>query len=127
MILTLGKKAGMNDMDLILYQGHCFNHLQNTWFDEIEIFLSRKIIDHLKNDLEIIPSHLRVPCKISDLLRQVDKEYSFMAKYFKGSGDNYADWKEQYCLGKRYLPPIRVLGGNRQDSSFEGALPVYDG
>jgi hypothetical protein len=126
MILALGKEADMNDMDLILYQGHCFNHLPNTWFEAIENYLSRKITDYLKNDLEIIPSHLRVSCKISDLLCQVDKEYSFTANYFKGSSDDYADWKEQYCPGKRYLPPIRVLGGNRQDSSFEGALPVYN-
>ncbi len=64
---------------------------------------------------------------LGELLHQVDKEYSFMANYAKGSGSDYADWKEQYHLGKRYLPPIRVLGGNRQDASFEGALPVYDG
>jgi hypothetical protein len=70
---------------------------------------------------------LRVSCKISDLLRQVNKEYSFTANYFKGSGDDYADWKERFCPGKQYLPPIRVLGGNRQDAAFEGALPVYDG
>jgi len=113
MILALGKEAGMNDMDLILYQGHCFNHLRNTWFEAIENYLLRKITDHLKNDLEIIPSHLRVSCKISDLLCQVDKEYSFTANYFKGSGDDYADWKEQYRPGKKYLPPICVLGGNR--------------
>jgi hypothetical protein len=94
MILALGKEAGMNDMYLILYQGHCFNHLRNTWFKAIENYLLRKITDHLKNDLEIIPSHLRVSCKISDLLCQVDKEYSFTANYFKGSDDNYADWKE---------------------------------
>ncbi len=43
MILALGKEAGMNDMDLSLYQGHCFNHLRNTWFEEIENYLSRKI------------------------------------------------------------------------------------
>ncbi len=42
-------------------------------------------------------------------------------------GNEYADWKERFCPGKRYLPPIRVLGGNQQDLAFEGALPVYDG
>jgi len=65
-----------------------------------------------------------VSCKISDLLRHVDKEYSFTANYFKGNGNEYADWKERFRPGKRYLPPIRVLGGNRQDAAFEGALPV---
>jgi hypothetical protein len=68
-----------------------------------------------------------VSCKISNLLHQVDKEYSFTANYFKGSGNEYADWKERFRPGKRYLPPIRVLGGNRQDAAFKGALSVYDG
>ena len=126
-ILQLGKEAGMSGPDLILYQGHCFHHLRNTWFEAIENYLSRKLTGYLQHDLEKIPSHLRVSCKISDLLRQVDKEYSFTANYFKGSGNEYADWKERFRPGKRYLPPIRVLGGNRQDAAFEGALPVYDG
>jgi hypothetical protein len=52
---------------------------------------------------------------------------SIVSHYFKGSGNEYADWKEHFCLDKRYLPPIRVLGGNQQDAAFEGALPVYDG
>ena len=34
---------------------------------------------------------------------------------------------EQHHPGKKYLPIIRVLGGARQDSSFEGSLPIYDG
>ena len=104
-----------------------FNHLRNTWFEAIELYLSRKVTDLLRDDLESIPLHLRVSCKLGDLLRQVDKEYSFTANYFKGSGDAYSDWKERFRPGKRYLPPIRVLGGNRQDAAFEGALPVYDG
>ncbi len=47
MILKLGEEAGMNDQDLILYQGHCFNHLWNTWFEAIENYLSRKITEFL--------------------------------------------------------------------------------
>jgi hypothetical protein len=106
MILKLGKESGMNDQDLILYQGHCFNHLWNTWFEAIENYKSRKITELLRHDLESIPSHLRVSCKIGGLFHQVDKEYSFTANYFKGSGDAYSDWKERFCSGKRYLPSI---------------------
>jgi hypothetical protein len=127
MILKLGKEAGMTDQDLILYQGHCFNHLRNTWFEGIENYKSRKITELLRHDLESITSYLHVSCEIGDLLCQVDKEYSFTANYFKGSGDAYSDRKERFCPGKRYLPSIRVLGGNQQDAAFEGALPVYDG
>ncbi len=108
-ILELGKEAGMSGPELILYQGHCFHHLHNTWFEAIENYKARKLTEYLRLDLESIPSHLRVSCKISNLLCQVDKEYSFTANYFKGNGNEYADWKERLCPGKRYLPPIRVL------------------
>jgi hypothetical protein len=111
-ILALGREKGMSGSDLILFQGHCFNHLRNTWFEAIESYLSRKVMEYVKRDLELIPLHLHVSCKISDLLCQVDTEYSFTANYFKGSGDNYADWKERVRPGKLYLPPICVLGGN---------------
>ena len=90
-ILELGKEAGMSPMALILYQGHCFHHLRNTWFEAIENYMSRKLTEWLQHNLELIPSHLGVSCKISDLLRQVDKEYSFTIDYFKGSGNEYAD------------------------------------
>ena len=59
-ILELGHQAGMSGPELILYQGHCFHHLRNTWFEAIENHLSRKITDYLRHDLEKIPSHLRV-------------------------------------------------------------------
>ena len=111
-ILTLGREKGMSNSDLILFQAHCFNHLRNTWFEAIKSYLSRKVMEYVKRDLELIPLHLHVSCKISDLLCQVDTEYSFTANYFKGSGDNYADWKERVRPGKLYLPPICVLGGN---------------
>jgi hypothetical protein len=126
-ILELGKEAGMSGPELILYQGHCFHHLRNTWFEAIENYKARKLSEYLQLDLESIPLHLRVSCKISDLLCQVDKEYSFTANYFKGNGNKYADWKERFRPGKRYLPPIRVIGGNQQDAAYKGALPVYDG
>ena len=62
----------------------------------------------------------------SDLLRMVDKEYNRTANYAKGTGDQYADWLGRFRPGRRYLPIVRVLGGNRQDASFEGAFPIYD-
>jgi hypothetical protein len=76
----------MTDQDLILYQGHCFNHLRNTWFEAIENYKSRKITEFLRHDLESIPSHLHVSCKIGDMLPQVDKEYSFTALIQIGRG-----------------------------------------
>jgi hypothetical protein len=126
-ILQAGRDAGISEEELVLYQGHCFQHLRNTWFEAIEKFLSNKLASDLKEDMEQIPHQYRVAKTIADLLYQVDKEYSLTANYAKGHGSVYQDWKERFRPGKRYLAPTRVLGGNRQDSSFEGALPVYDG
>jgi hypothetical protein len=78
MIAKLGKDTGMCEEDLILFQGHCFNRLCNTWFEAIKNYLSRKLTDYLRPDLELILAHLCVSCKISDLLCQVDKKYTVL-------------------------------------------------
>ena len=46
-ILELEHQAEMSGPELILYQGHCFHHLRNTWFEAIENHLSCKITDYL--------------------------------------------------------------------------------
>ena len=110
----------------MLFQGSCHNHLRNTWMDHIETYMAGKLEEHLKNNLELIPLNLRVACRLSELLIQIDKEYNFSANYPKGHGDEFDDWLHRYFPGRRFLPVIRVCGGNRQDSAFEGALPVYN-
>ena len=52
MILKIGKDRGMSEQDMTLYIGHCFNHLRNTWFEAIELYLSRKLTDLLRDDLD---------------------------------------------------------------------------
>ena len=46
--------------------------------------------------------------------------------YAKGHGHNYQQYIELNHPGKRYILPTHVIGGSRQDSSFEGVLPVYN-
>ena len=126
LIMELAEANGVPESERVVYQGSCHNHLRNTWMDHVETYLARKLEDHLKHDLELIPSHLRVTCRLSELLIQVDKEYNFSANYPKGHGDAFHDWLKKYHPGKRFLPTIRVCGGSRQDYAFEGAFPVYD-
>jgi len=59
--------------------------------------------------------------------RCVDKEFNFTANYPKGHGDAFHDWMRRFHPGELMMPVICTLGGDRQDSSFEGALPVYMG
>jgi hypothetical protein len=111
----------------ILVSGSCFNHLRNVWIGAIEILLSRKVTQILVEELALIPPHLRVKCDIGNVCRCVDKEFNFTANYPKGHGDAFHDWMRRYHPGELMMPVIRTLGGDRQDSSFEGALPVYMG
>jgi len=126
LILELGKKKGLSKEQLVIFQGNCFNHLRNVWLKQVENYLGRKLEDVMKIELGLLPPHLRVSCYLSELSRQVDKECNVTCNYPKGHGNEYCDWKEEFHPGKRWLPVIRALGGNRQDGAFEAALPIYD-
>ena len=94
--------------------------------DHIETYMAGKLEEHLKNDLELIPLNLRVACRLSELLIQIDKEYNFSANYQKGHGDVFNDYLRMYHPGRHFLPTIHVCGGSQQNAAFEGTLPVYD-
>ncbi len=49
------------------------------------------------------------------------------AYYPKGHGNAFHDWMRRYHPSKLMMPIILTLGGDRQDSSFECALPIYMG
>jgi hypothetical protein len=80
----------------IIYQGSCHNHLRNTWMDQVELYLIRSLENHLKESFDIIPPHLRVTCRLSELLIQVDKEYNYTANCPKGHDDAFHDWLHKY-------------------------------
>ena len=76
LFLAKGREKGLSANQLRIFQGNCFNHLCNVWLGATEKFLARKLGEHMKNDLALIPPHLRVTCNLGELNRQVDKEYN---------------------------------------------------
>jgi hypothetical protein len=93
----------------------------------IEIHLSRRVTQILVEELALIPPHLCVKCDIGNVCQCVDKEFNFTANYPKRHGDAFHDWMRRFYPGELMMPVICTLGGDRQYSSFEGALPVYMG
>ena len=57
----------------------------------------------------------------------IDKELNPHGDYAKGHGSNFWHFMETTHQGVTWLPIVRVLGGSRQDGSFEAALPLYAG
>jgi hypothetical protein len=150
LVIDIGKEKGYTTEQMIIYQGNCSNHARNSVMDKVVVFLANRLTNDLKEgtfyplvplsycytltfcmllphaDLDKIPSQFRVSCNMNDILYQVDKCANDTANYYKGCGDQYKDYKKTFHPTDRSLPKIRVTGGNRQDSAFEGALPVFD-
>jgi len=104
----------------------CIN-LRNILVDAGANHLSSKLTKLLCDDLAIIPPHLHVTCSIAHILHACDKEFAFTANYAKGHGRMFHAWMETFCPRSLFVPVVRVLNGNRQDASFEGAFPLYVG
>ena len=56
----LGREKGFSEEQLVVYQGNCWNHIRNIWLGAIDNYLARQLEEHMKNDLELIPFHMRV-------------------------------------------------------------------
>ena len=81
----------------------------------------------LTQDITIMPPHLHIQCGLTNLTRIVDKELNPRGDYAKGHGGEFWHFMQTYHQGATWLPLIRVLGGTRQDGSFEAALPIFMG
>ena len=42
-IIEKVKEEGVADEDLHIYQGHCFNHLRNVWFEKLRLSYQRSL------------------------------------------------------------------------------------
>ena len=58
LISELADKMGIPESEGVLFQGSCHNHLCNMWMGHVENYLACKLEDHMKNDFELIPTHL---------------------------------------------------------------------
>jgi hypothetical protein len=126
-IIQKGRDMGLDNEKVKLYHGNCHQHLCNILVEAGANHLSFKLSHLLCEDLAIIPPHLCVTCKIGDILRACNKEFNFTANYAKGHGGMFHAWMETFRPGSLFVPVVRVLNGNQQDASFEGAFPLYVG
>ena len=111
-IIQKGRDMELDNEKLKLYHGNCHQHLHNILVEAGANHLSFKLSHLLCEDLAITSPNLCVTCKICDILRACDKEFSFTASYAKGHGDMFHAWMETFCPGSSFVPVMRVLNGN---------------
>jgi hypothetical protein len=126
-IIQAGRDMGLDNEMLPMYQGNCHQHLRNILVESGANHLLSKLSELLCDDLALIPPHLRVTCKIGNILRACNKDFNFTANYAKGHGSMFHAWMETFCPGSLFFPVVRVLNGNQQDAAFEEAFPLNIG
>ena len=126
-VFGICREMGMTERQCKMQSGFCFQHMRNILCKGVEICMDAKCKSVLSTDLDIIPPHLRIQCTMTNLARMVDKELNPRGDYAKGHGGDFWYYMETYHRGVLWLPIVRVLGGARQDGSFEAALPLYAG
>lgn len=126
-IIELCRQKGITDpTKLIMYQGDCLHHIRCVLFNAIDNFLGAKLEEHLSHSLKLVPKNVRVSCRLGDVNIQCDKEFNETANYAKGHGDMFGRHLARNHPDKPRLTCVRVMGGTRQDASFEGAVPIFD-
>ena len=65
---ALAEKEGWSLDEIKLFEGDCWQHLQNIWFGAVIKQLSKTLTDLLEDDLNKIPSIFCMSTEIDDLL-----------------------------------------------------------
>ena len=79
-IINIAKERGITDAnELVVLQGDCHNHMRCIIFNQVELAMGRKLEEHLREDLKLIPNNLRVSCRLGEVAIQCDKEYEHIS------------------------------------------------
>ena len=126
-IREIAVELGIPEDKFQIFSGYCFQHMRNILANGVEKIMETELTQLLKPDLDQMPRHLRIQCSLTNLVRMVDKEINPRGDYAKGHGGEFWHYLSTYHHGVTWLPLIRVLGGSRQDGSFEASLPLFVG
>ena len=116
---------GVSDSEIKVYELDCWDHLRNIWLNQVNIVLSKTLMEDLDEQLKDLPPNIRIHTDIIQLLRAVEKECSTSANYAKGSGSELWYFLRRYHPGEYFFPFARACGGTRQDVGLEGSPAVY--
>ena len=99
-------------------------HLRNVWINWVAKSVNKYMTEFFNESLHDISSYLRVSPDLAHVICAFHKEFSLMANYPKGHGEQFRTW-----MMKRYpnefLMHAKRATGRRQDIIAMGASPIY--
>ena len=113
----------MTNNPLVL-EVYCHHHIRNIWWGALIKHTSRFLRDSLSGCLDNIDARLRVQPNMKNILRSLDKCFSFPANYPKGNGAEFQHWAKKFHPGVA-LYPVQRSTGARHNMVLEGAVAAY--
>eukprot|EP00957_Ditylum_brightwellii_P095812 7300192-Ditylum_brightwellii.AAC.1 len=110
----------MNEDDIKVYIGDCWQHLRDIWTGEVVEDLCSQLSEDLKDDLDDFHFTLQVQTEVGQIYRAVEKEFAKTDQYAKGDDTMFYSWKKTHHPTTYIYPCARALGGARQDLGSEG-------
>ena len=70
MIIDITRTKGITDKKLLVHHfGHCHNHIQNVWYNEVEIGFGKRAGGALAYSLSCFAPHLRISGDLDNIHR----------------------------------------------------------
>ena len=104
-ITALAEKEGWSPVEINIFEGDCWQHLQNIWFGAVVKQLSKMLTELLEDYLNKIPSIFCMSTEIDDLLHCIEKEFGLTINYAKEHGSIFENRMKTYHP-TAYLFPI---------------------
>ncbi len=91
---------GVPDSEIKVYELDCWDHLRNIWLNQVNIVMSKTLMEALDEQLKDLPPMLRIGTDIIQLLRAIEKECATSSNYAKGSGSELRYFLRRYHPGE---------------------------
>lgn len=118
------KTRGLDESEICVFVGDCWQHLWNVWIGAKVQALENYLNKMLEDDLNNIPAMYRVTTDPINLFRAMEKGFGEGANYPKGLAKIFFAYMNTYNPLVHLWPLSRALGGTRQDIATKASMSV---
>ncbi len=118
-------ERGYSGDEVKLFQGDCWQHLQNVWIGAVVLALKNYLEDSLKDDLAAIHPTYCVAMDVIGHLQALEKCFRDGANYPEGLDRIFLNYMITFNPLAHVWALSRALGGTFQDIATEGYCGAF--